>query len=218
MGSDESIKELSYEAQFYEGRKFLFLGITFFFVIASYTFTRELKESIFAFTVGREYIPYAKLLSMITLVSVILFYAMLVDSLRRYYLICVYTSFYAVGSIVFAYFLGHPVIGLANTDSSPYRLFGWLFYFFIEGYSPFVVSVFWAFANSITNPDSAKKRYGYMVSYSKVGGMFSAATAWFLLSWKMSDGTPIFSDIVGHQLILYISAAMLSIVPFIIFC
>ena len=217
MGSSQIFKNWSEEEQFYEGRKFIFLGVTFFFVIAAYTFTYELKNSIFVYVVGREYIPYAKFISLLVLVPAILFYSKLVDSLRRYYLITVYTAFYAIFSVVFAYFLGHPTIGLSNTDASPYRLFGWLFYFFIEGYSPFVVSVFWAFANSITNPAAAKARYGYMVSYSKVGGMFSASIAWFLLSWKMENGSHVFSDIVSHQLIMYISAALLGCIPFVIF-
>ena len=216
MGSDRAMSEWSLEAQKYESRKFFYLGITFFLVIAAYTCTRELKDSIFAFTVGREYLPHAKFLSMLVLVPAILLYSKLVDSLRRYYLVCFYSSLYSVLSLVFAYFIGHPTIGIANTDASPYRLFGWLFYFFIEGFSPFVVSVFWAFANSITNPESAKKRYAFMVSYSKVGGMASAALAWFLLTWSV-DGVPLFSAIVSHQLIVYISSACLSIIPFVVF-
>lgn len=218
MGSSQMLKNWSQqEEHYYEGRKFLFLGLTFFFIVAAYTLTYELKNSIFVFIVGREYIARAKLISLMILVPAILFYSKLVDSLRRYYLVCVYTAFYAILSVVFAYFLGHPTIGLSNTDASPYRLFGWLFYFFIEGYSPFVISVFWAFSNSITNPDAAKERYGYMVSYSKVGGMFSASVAWLLLSWRMSNGMPLFSDIASHQLLVYISGLMLGCVPFIIF-
>ena len=217
MGSKEFSNEESVEAKKYEGYKFLYLGLAFFCVIAAYTFTRELKDSLFAFVVGRQYIPYAKLISMCILIPAIFLYSRLVDTWRRYYLICFYSAFYAIGSIVFAYYIGHPTIGIANATPSPERLLGWLFYFFIEGFSPFVVSVFWAFANSITNPDSAKANYGYMVSYSKVGGMVSAALAWALLCWKSVDGTPVFSDVVGHQLILYFSAFFLSAIPFVVF-
>jgi len=217
MESKEVAKDWFIEEKKYENYKFLYLGLAFFCVIAAYTFTRELKDSIFAYMVGREYIPYAKWMSMLILVPAILLYSQLVDTWRRYYLICFYSSFYAIMSIVFAYYLGHPTIGIANATPSPNRLLGWLFYFFIEGFSPFVVSVFWAFANSITNPESAKNRYGYMVSYSKAGGMFSAALGWALLCWKSADGQPVFTDIVGHQLILYISAFFLSVIPFIVY-
>jgi len=46
----------------------------------------------------------------------------------------------------------------------------------------------------------------------------SAAAAYLLLSWKSSNGLPLFSDIVSHQLILYLSAALLSMIPFVVFC
>ena len=69
------------------------------------------------------------------------------------------------------YLVGHPEIGIANTETSPYRLFGWVFYFLNEGYSPFVLSVFWAYVNSVNNPTSAKKHYGLMIASSKLGGI-----------------------------------------------
>lgn len=213
MGSEYVRPSVSNEAEKFEWRKFLFLGFTFFFVIGAYTFTKELKDSIFAFIVGREYIPYAKFFAMIGLVPAILFYSKLVDKLRRYYLLVFYTSLYAILSLVFAYYLGHPTIGLANTDSSPYRIFGWIFYFFVEGYSPFIVSVFWAFANSVNSPEAAKKRYGYMVSFSKLGGMITAGLAWMLLCCPDSSGRLFFSDIVSHQLLLLSSAVLLCCVP-----
>ena len=122
--------------------------------------------------------------------------------------------------LLFAYLLGQPGIGLSNTDSSPYRIFGWLFYFFVEGYSPFVVSVFWAFANSVSSPEGAKRNYPYMVAASKVGGMVSSGLGWYLLAGiaqeaSCSFGSP--SDVWVHQVILGISSLMLVCVPFIIY-
>ena len=112
----------------------------------------------------------------------ILFYSFLVDRLRRYQLLYVYSIFYGIVGFVFALLLKSSGHWLTNTDSSPHRIFGWLFYFFVEGYSPFMVSVFWAFANSVTDPEEAKKNYGLMVSGSKLGGMVSAGFAWVILS------------------------------------
>ena len=80
------------------------------------------------------------------------------------------------------YLVGHPTIGLANTETSPFRIFGWLFYFFIEVFSPFVISVFWAFANSVYSPEAAKHNYALLVSGSKFGGMFTAGIAWALFT------------------------------------
>jgi len=118
--------------------------------------------------------------------------------------------------LVFAYLLGHPTIGLGNTNTSPDRLFGWLFYFFVEGYSPFVVSVFWAFANSITDPTSAKKHYGIMVSGSKLGGMFSLLCAWLVLNLPANFGGMVFSDTYKHQLLLVLSSLFLFVAPWVI--
>lgn len=200
----------------HERLKLLLLSVTFFFVIASYTIIKELKDSIFVAVVGKGYIPYAKFLSMLVLVPAILLYSLLVDRVRRYQLLYVYSIFYGITGLVFAILLNHEVIGLVNTDSSPYRIFGWLFYFFVEGYSPFMVSVFWAFANSVTDPESAKKNYGLMVSGSKLGGMVSAGIAWMILSRSNPLAAYISSDIARHQLLLAFSSAMVLAVPFFI--
>lgn len=196
--------------------KLFLLSLTFFFVIASYTIIKELKDSIFVAVVGKGYIPYAKTATMIVLVPAILFYAFLVDRLRRYHLLYVYSIFYGVLGLVFAALLSHPTIGLLNTNASPDRLFGWLFYFFVEGYSPFMVSVFWAFANSVTDPQEAKQNYGLMVSGSKLGGMLSAGLAWIVLSHSNPFSYYVSSDIALHQLLLGFSSAMVLVVPFII--
>lgn len=199
-----------------ERLKLLLLTISYFCIIAGYTIAKELKDSVFTTVVGKEYIPWARIIAMVALIPAILFYSFLVDKLRRYQLLCFYTIFFGVVSLVFAWLLGDPVIGISNTDSSPYRFFGWLFYFFIEGYTPFVVSVFWAFSNSITDQEAAKKNYGLMVSGSKLGGMFSAAASLVFLNWYGPKSVANFSDTVTHQLLLVASAVIIFIVPLLI--
>ncbi len=200
-----------------ERLKVVLLTASFFFVIGCYTVTKELKDAIFLSTVGREYLPYAKLLSMIVLIPAIFLYSRLVDILRRYQLLYVYTLLYGVGGLIATYLLGHPTIGLVNTDTGPWRLFGWLFYFFIEGYSPFVVSVFWAFANSVTVPERAHKQYAFMVAGSKFGGALMAAAAWWLLNLKDDLGGTYFSDVANLQMLLGVSSVLLLVVPLIIY-
>jgi AAA family ATP:ADP antiporter len=199
-----------------ERRKLFLLSLTFFLVIAAYTIARELKDSIFVAIVGRYYIPGAKLATLIVFIPAILFYSKLVDKLRRYHLLCFYSVLYGSLGILFSYLLGHPTIGIANTETSPYRLFGWIFYFFVEGYSPFLVSVFWAFANSINDPQEAKQNYGLMVSGSKMGGMISAAFAWSLLSEYNPLGRLFVTDIAKHQMLLTFASLLLLIVPVVI--
>ena len=107
------------------------MGVVFFFVVAAYTVAREFKDSVFMTIVGRTYIPDAKFASMFVLIPLILLYSKLVDKTRRYQLLCIYSTIYGVLGLVFTYFLGTN-IGIVNTVQDPHRIFGWLFYFFIE--------------------------------------------------------------------------------------
>lgn len=200
-----------------ERLKILFLSISFFLIIGAYTITRELKSSLFMGIVGLKYVPWAKFVTMGLLVPLIFFYSKLVDSISRYQLLSWYCAFYGVAGLFFAYYIGNPVIGIPNSETSPYRLLGWLFYFFIESYTPFVVSVFWAFANSITTPDGARKNYGFVVSGSKLGGMFTSGFAWYLFGISGNHQTAVFSDVTAHQIILVLSSAMLLCVPIVLY-
>lgn len=201
----------------HERLKVLLLSATYLCMVAGYTLIYDLKNSIFISIVGREYQPYAKMASLIVLIPAVLFYSVLVDRLRRYQLLYFYSVVYSVFGLCCAYFIGHPTIGIANTDSSPWRLFGWIFFFFIEGFSPFMVSVFWSFANSITDPEGAKDNYGFLVAGSKLGGMISAGLAWLLLTLKDAGGKQWLSDELNHQILLIIFSCVILLVPCVIY-
>ena len=57
---------------------------------------RELKSSIFMSTVGKEYIPWARMMAMIILVPGVLFYSFLVDKMRRHQLLYFYSIAYGL--------------------------------------------------------------------------------------------------------------------------
>lgn len=194
--------------------KVLLLTLSFFLVIGGYTIIRELKDSIFTSIVAgtqRKYLMQAKMLSMLLLIPALFLHARLVDKLRTHYLLYFYTVFYGVAGLLCAYYLGDPQIGLANKVADPHRIFGWLFYFLIEGYSPFVVSVFWAFANSITSPESAKNNYTLMIAGSKIGGIITALlSCWMLTKYFLND-------IVNHQILTAGASLLLLMVPFVVY-
>ena len=192
--------------------KFFYLTAIYFFVIGAYTVVKELNNSIFLRVVGADYLPWVKIASMFVLIPAILFYSFMVDKLRRYQLLAFYSLLYGVIGLIFGYFLSSPTIGLANTVADPYRLFGWLFYFFIQGYSPFVVSVFWAFSNSVTSPQEAKNNYSLMVSGSKLGGMLSAGFAWWFVGLISFAGFEL-SSVVKFQALFLFSSVMILFVP-----
>jgi ATP:ADP antiporter, AAA family len=193
--------------------KVILLSITFFLVIGAYTVTLELKNAVFLNVIGqdRKLIAYAKIFSMFYLVPIIFFHSRLVDVMKRHHLLYFYSIAYAVLGFVFVIFFGHPTIGLANTVTSPTRLFGWLFYFYIEGYVPLVTSVFWAFSNSITAPQSAKNNYTVMIAGSKLGGITIAGISWIVLKKSL------LSDVANLQVILGLASTMLCGVPFLIY-
>ncbi len=194
-------------------RKLMYLTLSFFFLIAGYTLVKELKDAIFVAIVGTDYLPWAKNATLFILIPLIFFYSILVDRLRRYQLLTVFSVIFSVLGLIFAYFLGHPTIGISNTDTSPYRLFGWIVYLAFEAYSPFVVGVFWAFANSISTPSDAKKDYATIIAGSKVGGALTALLGWFVLSWRNGCGAHVLPDVPLIQLTLVLASLLLLCVP-----
>jgi AAA family ATP:ADP antiporter len=172
-----------------ERKKIFLLIFSFFATIGGYTVIKELKDTVFISVVGLDYQPKAKLIALVLLIPLVFIYSRLVDVLHRYQVLVFMTAFYSVMGLILAYLLGHPVIGLQNTDASPDRLFGWFFYFFCEGYSPFVLSVLWSFVNSITTPDSVKNGYITFTIASKFGGMATASLAWYFLSLQCAGST-----------------------------
>lgn len=206
-----------WEIEEHERVKTLFLGIAFFLIIFSYTLTKELKDSVFMGIIGaQKLVPVAKFLTIFSLVPLIFLYSKLVDSMRRYQLLCLCATIYSIIGLFCAYLVGHPTIGLPNHVTGSDRIFGWVFYFFVESFSPFVLSVFWAFLNSVSSPKSAKSNYGLMISGSKLGGMASAGIGWCVLynaTWFRSLGC---SDAGMIQFLLVLSACALLLVPCII--
>lgn len=206
---DVSSKSFNAQEQYYEQLKLFFLSAAFFCVIGAYSVIKEIKNTVFPYLVGGDHIPMAKVFVMVALLPLIFLYSKLVDRLRRHHLLCVYAGFFALTGLMFAYLLGHPTIGIPNTNAHPSRLFGWLFYFFVEGYSPFVVSVFWSFANSINSPESARHTYGTMVAWSKLGGMFTTGLAIMWLRFNAAAPHQIHTDLFNHQILLAVSSLLL---------
>lgn len=212
--SDQAVHDK--HEQHYERLKFIFLTVAFFCVIGAYTVAKELKNSVISYTVGADYVPWVRMGVMFALIPVLFLYSELVDKVRRFQVLCICSGIIAIVGLIFAYLLGNPDFGMLNTDESPYRAFGWFFYLFVESYSPFVVSVFWAFANSISSPEGAQKNYGFMVSGSKLGGMVTAALAWWWVTTHPIVKGDRLADVFNHQILLVSASLMLLMVPIVI--
>jgi len=205
------------EMKKFERLKFFLLTLAFCLVIGAYTIVKELKDSIFVGIVGNEYMPKAKFLLIFFLIPAALLYSALVDNIRRYQLLSFYCFLYGIILLIFTYLLGSPVHGLDNIHTSPWRIFGWAVYFILEGFSPFVVGVFWAFANSVCDPREAKSSYATMVAGSKVGGMATALLSWYIMTNLKTVPWLNFSDTVAHQILMGGSALLLLCVPLVLY-
>lgn len=201
----------------FERRKIALLSLTSLLVICAYTLVYDLKNSIFVSIVGKQYVPHAKMISMFVLIPAVLFYSWLVDRLRKHQLLYFFSISYAVFGIACAYFVAHPTVGLGNTVTHGSRLFGWMFYFIVEGFSPFMVSVFWAFVNSINSPEGAKEHYGQLVAASKLGGIISAGIAWFWLQRIVLSRVVDISHEANHQFLLLIFTFFMLCIPVVVY-
>ena len=192
------------------------LGLCFFFILGTYTLLKELKDAVFIITVGTAYLPDAKLISLLVMIPMVLFYTWLSERLSRHKLLSVYALFFSVGSFIISYFLKDPEIGLLNTAPSYYRLFGWITYLFLEGCSPFLVSLNWSFLNSISKPTDVKNNYILMTAMGKIGSFFFALFAWVLLSRNFSFLKKI-ADIDIYVYLFHASSYALIVVACILF-
>ena len=105
-----------------EIKKLIMLGLSFFFIISSYSILRSLKTSIFLGLVGVEYQPYTRFITPILMIPCMFFYSKLVDHLKRHQIVYVILCIYAFLSIIFTFLFLHPVYGIQNTMAGPDRI------------------------------------------------------------------------------------------------
>ncbi len=191
------------------------LALYFFFVFGAYTLLKDLKDSIFMITVGTKYIPQVKGISLFLMIPLVLFYSWLSRKISRKNLMIIYSLIYGFGSLIIAYCISNPLIGLENTVSSQYRLFGWLSYLFLEGASPFLVSLSWSFLSSISHPSNIKNSYLIMTVMSKLGGAFFSFMAWLYANNFFTFGA-VYSDVSLYSFIMKMAGISILILPLII--
>src|SRR5579871_2774752 len=128
-----------------EAEKFTLLALTFLFVIGTYWLMRPLKDGLFVSIVGRDYLPWAKIVSVLFIIPLVLVYAKLVNVVFKQRLFYIFCTIYAGFFILLAFLLKAPEIGLDNTIASPNRILGWTIYVMIESFGSLLVSLFWSF-------------------------------------------------------------------------
>ncbi|KAJ1452110.1 ADP/ATP carrier protein [Pelagophyceae sp. CCMP2097] len=157
-----------------EKLRLLWLSSTLFFIIGGYWLLRSLKDPVIAVICGVEYIPKAKMLSVVVVTVFVFIYNKLIDLFPKHQLFYIVGGFYSVVFCGIAAALASPAtssLSIYNTTASPTRLIGWISYCAIESFGSIGVSLFWAFTNSTYNLEGAKKAYGLMVACAQLGSI-----------------------------------------------
>ncbi|BDB96323.1 NTP/NDP exchange transporter [Candidatus Hydrogenosomobacter endosymbioticus] len=160
-----------------EFKKFLRLGAMFALIIGSYWTLRPLKDSIFIQLVDKMQLPYAKTVSVLALLPLVMFYTKLLQSTSREKMLVILPSFYGISLFFFAalmFVTQGAAEEIAARSMIPFiatKSLGYIWYFFVESFGSLVVALFWAFSTDTTDPTSAKRGFPLVVAMGQIGGI-----------------------------------------------
>jgi len=160
-----------------EQKKYGILSVVFGLIIGTYWLFRPIKDAVFFTMVGKLHQPKAKILSLFVVGVLVLLYSKLVDKFPRHKLLYGFTIFYALATVVFAFLIWHPQIGISNTLASSDRYLGWMWYVFVESFGSIMVALFWSFVSDTTTPEVAKRRYFTLAIGGQLGGFIAPLLA-----------------------------------------
>lgn len=186
-----------------EIKRFSILACTYLFIVGTYWLMRPLKDALFMHIVGKYYLPYAKIASVLIMIPLILIYSKFVDLVQKHRLFYILFLFYAILFLGIAYFVAHPTIGTANTVLNKNRILGWVIYLSIESFGSLAVALFWSFVASTNDTSSAKKGYALIIC----GAQFGSVAGPLLARMASVIGIPI--------LLLFVVCGIL-VVPFLV--
>ncbi|HEY5259469.1 MAG TPA: Npt1/Npt2 family nucleotide transporter [Rhabdochlamydiaceae bacterium] len=160
-----------------EFKKFLRMGAIFALMIGVYWTLRPLKDALFIQLVGKYQLPFAKTISVIALLPLVMFYTKLLERTSRERMLFILPTFYGIAVLCFsALFLFVQAPEEAIAQRSPLFLawthaIGYIWYLFVESFGSLVIALFWAFATDTTEAAPAKKGFPLVVAIGQVGGV-----------------------------------------------
>ena len=160
-----------------EFKKFIKMGLIFALMIGVYWTLRPLKDAVFVQLVNKLHLPYAKTISVIALLPLVMFYTRLLEKTSREKMLVILPIFYASAVFIFSLCMlkfqgtaeeiaSRPFLFLAST-----KVFGYLFYLFVESFGSLVIALFWAFATDTTHAAPAKRGFPLVVAIGQIGGI-----------------------------------------------
>lgn len=160
-----------------EFKKFLRMGVIFALMIGVYWTLRPLKDAVFIQLVDKLQLPFAKTISVIILLPLVMFYTRLLEKTSREKMLVILPVFYGVTVIVFSMIMiwfQAPQESIASRSFfflAATKVVGYLFYVFVESFGSLVIALFWAFATDTTKAGPAKKGFPLVVAIGQIGGI-----------------------------------------------
>jgi len=160
-----------------EFKKFLRMGVIFALIIGVYWTLRPLKDAVFIQLVGSLQLPFAKTVSVLALLPLVMFYTKLLAKTSREKMLIILPTFYGVSILCFSLLvMGAQGLdkGVANHSFLTLigiKILGYAWYLFVESYGSLVVALFWAFAADTTGPQHAKRGFPLVVAIGQLGGI-----------------------------------------------
>ena len=160
-----------------EFKKFLRMGLIFALIIGVYWTLRSLKDSIFMQLVDKMYLPYAKTISVLALLPLVMFYTKLLERTSREKMLIILPAFYGVAILCFAALVEIAQASpetIAARSTIPFiatKALGYVWYMFVESFGSLIVALFWAFSTDTTEPASAKRGFPLVVAIGQMGGI-----------------------------------------------
>lgn len=167
-----------------ERLKFIRLSVIFAFTIGICSIFHPTKDIVFIHTVGLDFFPFAKWVSLFMIVPALFMYGKLVDAFPRHRIFYVVCSLYIVIIFLCAYFVDHPFYGVTNTHLHHFRILGWLWYGLVECFGSLLAVLLWSFASDITTPSQAARGFSLLALGAQAGGvvgplfLYSKAHLW----------------------------------------
>jgi AAA family ATP:ADP antiporter len=165
-----------------EFKKFLRMGLIFALIIGVYWTLRPLKDAIFIQLVDKHHLPYAKTISVLALLPLVMFYTKLLETYSREKMLMILPTFYGVTILILSvlmWFVQGTPEEINSRATLPFigtRVLGYIWYLFVESFGSLVVALFWAFATDTTEPTPAKRGFPLVVAIGQIGGIILPVT------------------------------------------
>lgn len=160
-----------------EFKKFLYMGLIFALIVGVYWTLRPLRDAIFIGLVDKMQLPYAKTVSLLSLLPIVGFYTRLLERKNCKRMLIILPAFYGViilcAAAVIMVSQGPPEV-IASRSLIPLigtKILGYSFYVLVDSFGSLAVALFWTFAADTTSPESAKKGFPLIIAMGQIGGI-----------------------------------------------